>query len=438
MTEKFITAGRKIFLNISSFQVLTMFRRGLFYSYLSIYLRFFLGLSVTETTLFASLPMICNVVFQNFVWGRVSDRYQLRRTLIIIGEITAAIITFIVWYLHTIPGSHVTAGYIIIIGLSVVEIFWSMSNVAWSALLSDLYPQEERAGLQGRLQSIGAAGRFIGVWIGGFLYDGMPFKYEGWGFNEGWLFFIACGAMLLSAIPMFFVPEGGTSVSPETSSARQNNRKNGNNSDPSDTRRFRVFLVSMVFIFFGLNAVSVLKTQYLSLGEGFDISSKTLSSIVNTNTVAIFLTGLIVKRLSDKFRDEYLLLIAVGIAILYLVGYGVASYLSLIYTSEFLCGVAFAVITASSYAYAARLIPPGKRGKQFALYNSAFFLSWGVPGTFIAGPLVDRLIIAGMTEMASYRMAFFASALMMLIGAWVLIYNIRMDHKRLSTSPGNR
>ena len=50
----------------------TMFRRGLFYTYLSIYLRFFLGLSVTETTFFATFPMILNVACQAVVWGRLS------------------------------------------------------------------------------------------------------------------------------------------------------------------------------------------------------------------------------------------------------------------------------------------------------------------------------------------------------------------------------
>ncbi len=88
--------GRRTFLSISSFQVLAMFRRGLFYSFLSIYLRFFLGLSVTETTLFATFPMVLNVLSQTFVWGAVSDRFQLRRTLIILGEISAAISTFLV------------------------------------------------------------------------------------------------------------------------------------------------------------------------------------------------------------------------------------------------------------------------------------------------------------------------------------------------------
>ena len=70
VSQAYVT-GRKMFLNVSSFQVLAMFRRGLFYSYLSIYLRFFLGLSVTETTFFATFPMILNVLFQTFVWGPI-------------------------------------------------------------------------------------------------------------------------------------------------------------------------------------------------------------------------------------------------------------------------------------------------------------------------------------------------------------------------------
>ena len=68
-----------------------MFRRGLFYAYLTIYLRHYLGLSVTATTLFATLPMLVNVLSQTFIWGRVSDRFQLRRSLMITGEVSAAV-----------------------------------------------------------------------------------------------------------------------------------------------------------------------------------------------------------------------------------------------------------------------------------------------------------------------------------------------------------
>ena len=68
----------KNFIGLSSFEMLAMFRRGLFYAYLSIYLRQYLGLSVTETTLFATLPMTVNIFCQTFIWGRISDRFQVR------------------------------------------------------------------------------------------------------------------------------------------------------------------------------------------------------------------------------------------------------------------------------------------------------------------------------------------------------------------------
>jgi hypothetical protein len=269
-------ADGKTFLNISSFQILVMFRRGLFYSYLSIYLRFFLGLSVTETTLYASLPMIVNVLSQTFVWGKISDKFQLRRTLIIIGEISAAILTSIVWYVHTVPGSKYAAGYVLIIGMTIIEIFWSMSNVAWSALLSDIYPAEQRAGLQGRLASIGAVGRFLGIIIGGLLYDGLAKYYEGWGFHEGALFFIATGIMLISTVPMFFVPEGGVKY--------QNPDKTDNISNIATdnhpvSHKYIIFLLAMAFINFGVNSITLLKSQYLTLEEGFNVSSRVLSYI---------------------------------------------------------------------------------------------------------------------------------------------------------------
>ncbi len=423
-------AGRKTFFGISSFQALAMFRRGLFYSYLSIYLRFYLGLSVTETTFFATFPMVCNILFQNFVWGRISDKYQKRRTLIIIGEISAAISTVLVWYIHTLPGSRHSSGYVIILGLSFVEIFWSMSNVGWSALLSDLYPADERAGLQGRLQSVGAMGRFIGVWVGGFLYDGLPFVYEGWGFRSGALFFIASAAMLLSTIPMLFLPEGGAGERSESRSA-------GNpilaffgiDFSDSSSKRFLVFLLAMIFIFFGLNMVVLLVAQYLTLDTGFDVSSRMLSYIINTATVAILIVGLFIGRLSRLMRDEYLLLVGTATAIIYLIGFALAESLPVIFVTYFLAGTAQAIIMASSYSYAARLIPPEKRGKQFAMFNAAMFLSWGLPGTFIAGPLVDRLIALGYGQVFSYRMAFVAGAVLILVGVAVLLFDIKRNNK---------
>jgi MFS family permease len=410
---------------VSSFQVLAMFRRGLFYTFLSIYLRFFLGLSVTETTFFATFPMIVSVACQTFIWGRVSDRTQKRRTLIILGELCAAVTTSLVWFAHRIPKEYHAAGYVVIVGMSVVEVFWSMSNVGWSALISDLYHESERTRVQGRLASIGAAGRLVGVWVGGLAYDGLGRFYEGWGFYQGLLFFVASGVMVLSTIPMFFVPEGGVHVGRHDSQAVVSAFR-GPERTSAYARKFLVFLLALVFLNFGRNSVSMIKAQYLVLSDGFNVGPGMLSNIVNMQSGAILLGGLIMGRLSRRFSDRVLLLSGSAVATLGLLGFVVARGLTLIFASNFLTGLADVVILASSYSYAARLIPALYRGRQFALFDATMFLSWGVAGTLIAGPLVDFLIRTGAGQGFSYRMGFLSAAALVVIGIIVLIGVNRM------------
>ncbi len=406
-----------------------MFRRGLFYSYLSIYLRFFLGLSVTETTFFATFPMILNIVFQTFVWGVISDKYQKRRTLIILGEVFAAISTFFVWLLHTLPGSKFTAGYIIIFGMSFVEIFWSMSNIGWSAIISDLYPEHRRTEIQGKLTSIGAIGRIIGVWIGGVAYDGLAHLYEGWGFDKGLLFFIASGIMILSTIPMFFVPEGGVEKTNDNIGTEPCRIKSPELSF-SYTKVFIFFLLAMVFINFGRNSIALIIAQYLSLDQGFNVSSSLLGYIVNMQSLAMFLGGLFVARLSRKFSDTTLLMFGSITAVFHLLGFMFATTLLLIFVSNFLGGISMVIIMASAYSYVSRLIPPEKRGKQFALFNATFFLSWGVAGTLVAGPVVDILLKNGANQTFAYQMSFLSAAVLVIIGIIIFLFVDRMARKK--------
>jgi MFS family permease len=412
--ERFLNPYRKtsyrIFFGISSFQILAMFRRGLFYSYLSIYLRHFLGLSVTETTLFATLPMAVNIVFQTFVWGAFSDKYQLRRTLIICGEVLAGFGTVLVWYAHTLTDTLILAGYVIIIGLSLIEIFWSMSNMGWSALISDIYRQEDRNTIQGRLASIGGIGRLAGVWIGGLLYDGLNLRYEGWGFYEGALFFVAAGAMFISIGPMLFVPEGGITYGRENPSTLETY------SSPSSDKVFMIFITAMVFINFGRNSIAVIQSQYLVLDSGFAVSSKVLSYIVNTQSAAMILTGLIAGWIGRRIGDGNSLMFGTAIAVGSLLIVSVTDDLVLIYMSNFLRGCSEVIILASSYAFASLLIPPERRAKLFGVFNATYFLSWGVAGTFIAGPITDILMGYGKSEVFSYQMAFLSAAIIALIG----------------------
>jgi MFS family permease len=403
-----------IFLGLSSFEMMAMFRRGLFYTYLSIYLRHFLGMSVTETTLFATLPMVANVLCQTFVWGTISDRYQVRRTLIICGEALAGVGTVMVWYAHILPVQRIHAGWVIITGLTVVELFWSMSNVGWSALISDIYSARDRNTVQGRLASVGGVGRMAGVWIGGILYDGMGHYYAGWGFHHGALFFIAAGVMFISIVPMLRVPEGGVlTADPGTITPK----------DPVESgseRLFVIFLVAMVLINFGRNSIAVIIPQYLVLESGFAVSSKMLGYIVNTQSLAMILTGLVSGWLGRRLGNGLALIVGSGVAVAAICFFAVTDSLALVFGINFLRGVSEVIILATSYAFSSVLIPPAKRARYFGLFNATFFLSWGVAGTLIAGPVTDMMIGRGAPEVLAYRWAFVSASVLTLLGVIIL------------------
>ncbi|MFW9968645.1 MAG: MFS transporter [Candidatus Odinarchaeota archaeon] len=409
---------------------MAMFRRGLFYTYLSLYMRYFLNLSVFETTLYATLPMIMSIVFQNFVWGPISDKIQKRRTLIVLGEILAGIGTLIVWGIHFFLAIAYTSGYgivifgitysslyisgyVIIIGLSFVEMFWSMSNIGWSALISDLYPSEKRSKIMGQLTGLGGVGRIIGIFVGGILYD------NGYGFRNGPLFIFASSFMFISTIPMLILsPEGGI---------KAENKEDISISDviPNNNQKsilvFVIFIIALAAINFGRNSIAIPYSQYLSLESGFNVNSIMLSFITNSRSIATLIIGFVAGSLSKRFGHSKTLIIGSLIGIIALILTATTSFLSIIFVGSFLIGAADVLIIASSYAIASILIPSIMRAKLFAVYNATFFLSWGIAGTLISGPIIDILIRQGTSTVFSYQMGFIIGAILCFFGVLIFI-----------------
>ena len=266
---------RSTFLGLSSFQLLAMFRRGMFYTYLSQYMIEFLDLDVTIASLYATLPMFMSVIFQNFVWGPLSDKLQRRRTFIILGEVLAGIGTIIVWFVHSTFSNLFLAGITIIIGLMCIEAFWSMSNISWSALISDIYPSKDRSKIMGQLTSVGGFGRIIGISIGALLFN------SGYGFRYGPLFFVAALVMFVSSIPMIFTPEGGIEFERNVEVEKNNYSSNNNNYKGI----FIVFIISLTFINFGRNSIATIYSPYLFLKSGRSFSI--VISCVSRSTLSI-------------------------------------------------------------------------------------------------------------------------------------------------------
>jgi len=289
-----------------------------------------------------------------------------------------------------------------------------MSNIGWSALISDLYPSKKRSKIMGQLTSLGGLGRIFGIFIGGLLYD------SGFGFMNGPLFIIASSVMFIFTIPMLmFSPEGGINLEEQQ---KESTVEFGNNNNQKSILVFIIFIIALAAINFGRNSIAIPYSQYLTLDSGFNVDSLMLSFIANSRSVATMLIGFTAGFLSKKFGHSRTLIIGTSIGIVALIITATTSYLQIMFVGSFLIGAAEVIIYASSYAIASNLIPAKNRAKLFAVYNTTFFLSWGLAGTLISGPVIDFLIIEGTSEVFAYQMGFIIAAIICFIGLLIFIF----------------
>ena len=256
--------------------------------------------------------------------------------------------------------------------------------------------------------------------------------YPGWGFHSGAIFFVAASVMLVSVIPLLSIPEGGVNYGVRVG------KMPGHGGDAVDAhgaeqaaaegavydgnfKAFLLFLVSIFLINSGINSMAVFRSQFLDLAGGFNATPGTISAVVNVEAVTLIAFGFLIGYLGRRFGLPALLTLGAVSGILSLSLYVAAPSIGFIYLASFFKGISDASIASSSYAFASVLIPPGKRGRYFAIYNSTFFLSWGLSATLLTGPLIDHLMKAGMGEVFSYKAGLLSGVALMVLGLILLL-----------------
>ncbi|MEJ2166171.1 MAG: MFS transporter, partial [Desulfobacterales bacterium] len=167
---------------------------------------------------------------------------------------------------------------------------------------------------------------------------------------------------------------------------------------------------------FGRNSIAIIFTQYLTLRSGLALDSRLLAQVVNAQSLAIVAIGWMAGSICRRIGNGAALLAGAAAAAAGLSVLALTTSLPMVFAGSFLRGVGDAVIMAAAYAFASLLIPPQARGRLFAWFNATFFLSFGMAGTLIAGPLVDSLVAAGYAQPWAYRVSFAAGAVLTLIG----------------------
>ena len=438
---------KKHFASLSIFQTMAMFRRGIFYFFLSIYLKEFLGVSNTEMTLFATLPMIANVVAQSTIWGRISDKFKKRRLLIVFGEVFAAVGYLIVFWIHnavnknkvgvglisdllfsksdllgrldTIIGYDPTfiprilqiSAYIIIFGFTIIEAGWSSSNLGWTTLIADLTRESERSKVMGLLQFIGGIGNVLGVTASGFLYQ------DGFGFWLGNLFYVSSGIMVFSIVALYLIPESYADLEEnyfEEIDQTENLRTNfSDKTNPKKNLKanwpvklFIWIIIVLAIINIGGNSINQMIQIHVRLQDTFQATDQAVAWLRNTSSIAMIIGGLAIGYLTSKYGDAKMLLVGfllafIGTILLPIIP-SVTPFMFIFYIYMALKGTSRVWIQTTAYSMVNRVVPLEKRGKMMGYYNAAFYLSWGLGGTLITGPIADAIVNSNFVIMMIY------------------------------------
>ena len=428
--------GKGTLLGLGSFEFMTFMRRGVFYTFMIYYLYDLLG-KVTIVAMLGTFTMVTSTLGQNFLWGKIADRYKLRTQLIVTGEVIAGIAYILVFLLQKSlidAGNGAAAGLAIIFGLSILEFFWSMSDVGWAALVTDLTTPEIRGAFIGTINFISSMGRMTGVLFAGFLYMG------GLGFRQGTIFYIVTAMLFTGSAIMWFASK---SLKSKTHLFLEPPQKKDNitqahdpsaDSQSNNSQVFTWFLIALTIIILGATAINQVFLLFLKLPSGLNATDEQVSLIVTAWTLGGMTASTLAGRLADKIGRAKVILIGLALAVITLLSYGIVPNIGLMALTYGVNGAAFMTIQTASFALAGDIIPAQKRGRLLSRYNAVMALSWGPAGLLIGGPLADIQTGLGVSTSTAYINTFITASALVTVGAIVLTAKVAKPHTKTSTT----
>jgi len=358
---------------------------------------------------------------QNLLWGKISDRYRVRAKLVIAGETIAGFAYMAVFLIHKSfldVENNFAAGLTIILGLSILEFFWSMSDVGWAALLTDVTAAEIRGKIIGALNFIASLGRMVGILFAGYLY------FDGEGFRNGTIFYIVTILLFIGTIVM-------TLVSRREKTKTLNSiviEKNENLEEKvyiENEKTYKWFLTALIIIVLGASSINQIFLLFLELPEGLGAESHEMSIILASWTVGGMVASISSGGLADKIGKSKVILLGLVLAIFTPISYGFAKNVPLMALAYGLNGASFWIIQTVGFALAGDLIAEHKRGRLLSRYNTVMALSWGPAGMLIGGPFADfQINVLGMPKHVACINAFYLSSIIVALGTIVFAMKI--------------
>jgi len=411
---------KSVFVNLSLFQFLSFVRRGIFYTFMINYV-FGLMQAVTYTALLGTLDMVASALGQNLLWGKIADRYRLRAKLVIAGESIAALSYFLVFQVHRSllnNQADFSAGLSLVIGLAVLEFFWSMSDVGWAALLTESTTSKTRGKVIGTLNFIASLGRMIGINFSGYLYN------DGEGFRQGTIFYIVIAMLCTSATIMWATVRLTKKSATKTENATAESRERKAPVTYND-KIYKWFLVSLVIIVIGAACLNQVFLLFIRLPDGLAATSPEMSFILTAYTIGGMAISLTCGWLADRIGRIKVLVAGLILGIITPMLYSLCPNFYVMAIIYGLSGVSFWTIQTVGFALAGDIIPEDRRGRMFSRYNTVMALSWGPAGLLVGAPLADvQTRVLGLSSYAAYVNTFYVSSVIVALGTLVFIAKV--------------
>ena len=371
----------------------------------------------------ATVGMIANALTQSFLWGNLLDKYRKPTEFVAVGEVLAGLghIFMVFGYIFFLgTNQFIVAGYVIIFCLGGIEVFWSMSNVGWSTLVSELTVIDERKRIMGQFSIIGGFGGIGGAILGGFLYD------SGAGFSNGSIFYVAAFVMILSGIIVYLSIRLRDEGKEQESDGTESSKNHSLSELPRQLRvGYLIFIVALIFINFGRNSIAIITNIFLAEPTAFGATGPEIALYSTAGNIAAMVSGLVVGSVVAKADDNKVMMYGILLSMFGISWLIFTPTFALSLAASFLVGASHVIIESSSYSIVARMAPKEYRGRLFAYYNTTFFLSWGVAATLVAGPVADILIASGLSNADGYRGSFIAAIVLIAIGIVILLASFR-------------
>jgi MFS family permease len=366
---------------------------GLWWPFLTIYMRERLAVPLTTITLLFTLNAVAGLAAMSIA-GPAVDRFG-RRFAMIIGLVASGLILLAMSAAQTLP---VWALLMLVQGL-----FNPFYRVGSDAMVADLIPPARRAGAYALLRMINNLGIAVGPAIGGFVI----------GVSYGLAFYIAAAANLLfvTLIVLFVretLPSRTAAVIPSRGAAKLSRtsrvgllRRGAARNDVEGPAprgggygpvlRDRPFVALCgVFVLATMPAAIMMMLLAVYAKENFGVPESQYGFIMATNAAMVVLFQYAVTRRSQAYPP--LQVLALG-AFFYAIGAGSVAlgggfwgfWLSMVILT-----IGELLIAPTGTAVAANLAPPDMRGRYMGLYGITWGVAFGI-GPVIAGYLNDNV-----------------------------------------------